>query len=180
MTDAAYKTETLTTEERALLLKIFYRRRRTLFSAYAYIIILALLFSTKGIDRRNRYTNRATKWEDNEDAKYVPRNLMVLINFFLLEIPVVSTGVYFWIKRVRPYKRDAACGMKVLHPYFVKDKKYFPLTNQYFLVLDDASYMHHEVDIEVYNRIHAESSIYLPQGIYSKHIFQKDGRYLLL
>lgn len=170
----------LNEDEKNLLLDVYNTRKRFLILVYIGLISMALLASVKGLDYRSRYTGAIHHWEDNDEAKYLPRFWMWMINFCFLETIVVSTGVYFWMKKVKPFKVDAKSGVKENVPYKIIKREYFPLTGQYYLGFDDPNYLHHEIDEDIYNRCTEGDFMYIYRGAASKFVFRKDGRFSLL
>ncbi|MCW3123459.1 MAG: hypothetical protein JWQ38_2951 [Flavipsychrobacter sp.] len=148
---------------------------------YILLIVMALYYSTRGIDTRSKYTGEVIgKWEENEDSKYVSRTGMWVINLVWLEAIVISTGVYFLVKRILPYKKDANSGIKEKVPYEIIRKEYFPLTDQYYFALDDPNYLHHEVDAVFFSSCNEGDSIFVYRAIRSKFVFEANGRFSIL
>ena len=69
-------------------------------------------------------------------------NLFIFVPAFLL-----------FRKRVWAYRKDLVRGEKVVLYERVAYKLHFPLTGQYFIALEDADYLHHEVDGDTHMRI---------------------------
>jgi hypothetical protein len=180
MKSISYEQAPLTADEKDMLLTVYDQRRRLIFVVYT--IFFALIFALSGrIDIRARYSNGVVRWEENnEDAKYVSRFWMKMINFAFLETIVMSTGVYFWMKRVRPLKKDADMGVKEGVPYEIVKKEYFAVSGQYFFDIDDPAYLHHEVDEDTYNKLNEGDYFYIFRGVHSKFVFEENGRYTIL
>ena len=92
----------LTADEKDFLLTVYDTRWRRYLWVYIFLFVLALVYAMR-IDTRGRYSGEISRWEDNNpDAKYVSRFGMQMINFIFLEGMFMSTGIFFWVKRVRP------------------------------------------------------------------------------
>lgn len=170
----------LTNDEKDMLLTVYDQRRRLLFVVYIILFAIALALSRTGIDTRGRYSNTINYWEENEDAKYVSRFGMWMINIAFLETIIMSTGIYFWMKRVGPLKKDADMNVKEKVPYEIVKKEYFSITGQYFFDTDDPAYLHHEVDEDTYNKLNEGDCFYIYRGVHSKFVFEDNGRYTIM
>jgi len=178
MQPGPYKEVPLTDDDRDLLLMVFRKRRKLLLSAFAILMFMAALCSRK-IDHSSQYTGNIIRW-DGKDAYNLSRLGMKLINLCFLEILLIIPCVYFWVKRVYPLKRDADSGVKEMVPYMILRKEYFPLTNQYYVALDDPKYLHHEMDEESYRQCFEGGFIYVYRGITSGFVFEESGKYFVL
>lgn len=170
----------LTTDEKDLLLTVFSKRRTFLFFVYILLVVIALMYSTHGVDIRSPYTGKVVRWEEQDDAKAVPRFWMWIINLTWLEGIVISTGIYFYMKRVHPFRYDANSGVREKVPYTIVRKEFFPLTNQYYVALDDPNYLHHQITEDEYYNCTEGGTIYIYRAVKSKFVFEEDGRYSIL
>src|ERR1019366_5899329 len=127
-----------------------------------------------------RYSNTIHHWEENENARFVSRSWMWLINFAFLETIIISTGIYFWRKKVSPLKKDADMGVKEKIPYRIVAKQYFAVSGQYFFDIDDQVYLRHEVDEDTYYKLNEGDNVYIYRGVHSKFVFEESGRYTIL
>ena len=180
MQDAKYERIILTSDEKEFLLTVYDQRRRFIFAVYVILFAIAFAVSRFGIDIRGRYSNTVTYWEEGDDARVISRFGMWMINLVFLETIVMSTGVYYWMKRVRPLKKDADTGLKEKIPFGIVKKEYFPVSGQYFFDLDDAVYLHHEVDEDTYATLNEGDTVYIYRGIHSKFVFEENGKYTIL
>lgn len=178
--DGTYEKVPLSDEERDLLLYIYRKRRKYLLVVYVFFAALVLFYSPPGSGVRSRYSKRAYSYDDSQDAKYVSYGWMWLINLAFVGGSVMGTGVYFYMKRVRPFKKDADSGVKEKVPYTVLRREYFEFTGQYYVALDDPNYLHHEIDQEMYYNISEGDSIYLYRATRSKFVFERNGRFTIL
>jgi len=170
----------LTAEEKDFLLAVYDTRWRRYFLVYIFLFVLALMYGLR-IDRRSQYTGETIHWEDNNpDAKYLSRFGMQMINLVFLEGMFMSTGIYFWMKRVSPLKKDADLGMKEKVPYIIVEKQYYNVSGQYFFAIDDPKLLRTEVDEDTYNKMKEGDTCYIYRGIYSKFVFEENGRYTLM
>ena len=160
---------------------VYRKRRKFLFTVYAVLIFMAFYYSFRGIDTYDRYSGKLVqKWEEQDDAKYISRMGIWLIHFSFLELIVIGTGGVFWFKRVYPLKYDADSGVKEKVPYMIMRKEYFPLTNQFYVALDDPNYLHHEIDEDTYHSCVEVGFIYVYRGTKSKFVFEDNGRFTIL
>lgn len=180
MQPGPYEKVPLTDDEKDMLLMVYHKRRKFLFTVYAVLISLAFFYSYRGIDTRSRYSGKVTRWEEKDDAKYISRFGMWMINLSFLELIVIGTGTVFWFKRVYPLKHDADSGLKEKVPYMIMRKEYFPLTNQFYVALDDPDYLHHEIDEDTYYSCAEGGFIYVYRGAKSKFVFEDNGRFTIL
>lgn len=170
----------LTADEKDFLLTVYDTRWRRYLWVYIFLFVLALVYAMR-IDTRGRYSGEISRWEDNNpDAKYVSRFGMQMINFIFLEGMFMSTGIFFWVKRVRPLKKDADLGMKEKIPFTIVQKQYYNVSGQYFFAIDDPKLLRTEVDEETYNKMNEGDTCYIYRGVYSKFIFEENGRYTLM
>jgi len=181
MQPGKYEQVPLSADEKDLLLTVYVQRKRLLLYVYVFLFGLIFFMSGYGIDTRSRYTGRVSRWEENnDDAKYVSRFGMRMINLTFLETIVLSTGIYFWMKRARPLKRDADMGVKEKIPYEIINKEYFAVSGQYFFDTSDPAYLRHEVDEDTYYKLNEGDYFYVYRGVHSKFVFEENGRYTLL
>jgi hypothetical protein len=180
MKPANYDTVPLTDDERDLLLTIYDSRRRFLGLVYLVLIIVAFIYGWQGVDARSHGGGNIRRWEENEDAKFIPRIGAQLIITGFLESMVIGTGLYFFMKRVRPFLLDAKSGLKERLPYPIVRKEHFPLTNQFYVGFDDPNYLHHEIDEATYHNCSVGDTLYVYRGIRSKFVFKENGRFSIL
>lgn len=178
MKQKPYELVPLTADEKDLLLLIFHKRRKLLVYVYAVLMGMAFMCAPKGIDRRGR-DGKVQHWEEREDAKYLSRMGMVLLNFSWLGAIILSSGVYFYYKSVRPFKKDALSGVKEKVPYLIVRREYFPYTNQYYVGLNDPNYLHHEIDEDTYYKVREGEHMYLFRAACSKFVFERNGRFTI-
>lgn len=169
------KTVLMTVDEREHLLLIYKKRLRLFVAVFAFMIAEAVIA-----------TFRYNKKNTDEPYDYevfghvlVGAELFVVVLCFILAM-IIPLGIRLFLKRIYPYKKDADLGRKEVITKTVTDKKYFPNTNQFFLSFDDPNYMHHEVDSAFYLSVEIGSHVALYRGLYSKYVFQKDGRFTLM
>ncbi len=165
-----YEQVPLSADEKDLLLTVYDQRRRLLFVVYVFLFALAFSKSINGI----------FSWERNDDAKFISRFGTQIISIVFVETIFMSTGVYFWMKRVRPLKKDADMGVKEKVPYLIVKKEYYEVSGQYFFDIDDAVYLHHEVDEDTYYKMNEGDYFYVNRGVHSKFVFEESGRYTIM
>ena len=105
---------------------------------------------------------------------------MILLNTAYLEVPIIATFFIFLFRKVLPFRKDIRCGVKEKVPYQIIRKEYFPLTNEYYVALDDPDYMHHKLDEATYSQVNEGDNMYLYRAIYSKYVFEINGRYTIM
>lgn len=54
------------------------------------------------------------------------------------------------------------------------------MTNQYYVAFDDPDYMHHEIDENTFNNVNEGDNMYIYRGVYSKYVFEINGRFTIL
>ncbi len=168
-------------EDRNFLMTIYRKRRRLLLTVYAILIPFIILRSRR-IDHRGD-NGKIDTWEELErkgDAKYVSGFGMWMINVAFLGGMVVIPGIYLLLKRVLPLKRDADSGVKEKIAYTITRKQYFPLTEQYFVWIDDPENLDREVGEDMYYNCSPGDTIYIYRAIQSKFVFERNGRYDLI
>ncbi len=72
---------------------------------------------------------------------------------------------------VLPYKLDAEKGIKLIVPFTVDHKEYYPITGQFFIKFEGNSQHHFEVDADTYNSCAEGGTINREMALHSKHIF---------
>lgn len=164
----------LTDDEKDMLLTIFNKRRRFLMAAYSGMIAVAFAVSFLSINARNLGAEWAEKHSPGvEGIKWMG-------NLIFLEFVVVGSGVYFYVKRVLPFKRDAESGIKEIVPHEIMQREYFPLSGQYFFRFDEPGHLHHEVDEETYFNYVEGQTFNVFRGIKSGFVLNGDGKYAIL
>lgn len=120
------------TDDDLLVLNVIYQSRiRTFLFVFVTLFLLALVSVGQFI--------------------FYPENaILVCSSVFGLLIFVIIPGIIVFRKRVLVYRQDIRAGFKLKIYEQVIDKQYFPTTDQYFLSLNNADYLHHEVEAEVY------------------------------
>ena len=165
----------LTADEQYFLLSIFKKRRRFLGMVYIllFAVAVALALSYYGMDTlRNFYVPR-------DDTKY-PSTLWLRVgDLAAVTAILLASGIYFYIKRVLAYKRDAKSGVKERLAYTITRKEYFPLTNQYFVSFEDPDYPHHETDQETWYNCHEGGYFFIYRGKRSKFVFRDTGKFTI-
>ena len=181
MQPAPYKQEPLTDDDRSLLLAVYNARRRIILPASIFLMLLALYAGQKSIDRYDKYSGKVySRWEEDEDAKYVGRKAMYIIKFSFLAVPLASCFLFIWYKKLRPITQDINAGVKDVIPYQIIRKEYFPLTGRFYVALDDPNYLHHEIDEETYYNCTEGGFIYVYRAPKSKFIFEESGHFVIL
>lgn len=161
-------------EEELQLLRDIYKTRRHLFAGAFFFLILAGIVYGQRIDRGNyRYG------QDKSDIT-LTRSEMKIAGILWLEIPVCTFGAFVFFKRIRPFQKDIADGRKYRIYHAVTFKQYFPLTNQYFISLNDADYMHHEVDKVVYEQVNEGDAFPVYFTRYAHYAFNKNGSFTIM
>lgn len=162
----------LTGDDKDFLLLIFKKRRLFLVMVYMALIAAAIFMglSFYGMDTlRNLYVPK-------ENTKYPSTlGLRVASVVFVLLILLVS-GIYFYIRRVLTYKKDAVSGLKERLAYTIVRKEYFPMTNQYYVMFDDPAYPHHETDEETWYNCYEGGYFFIYRAVRSKFVFNDTGK----
>ena len=170
-------------DETALLQTIYNKRFTFIISVYIALIVMAGRLVSPGL-----FTNVVGQQDPVEYQRIhtTDKDLgispfqMVLLATLYIEGPIVITFFVFFFTKVYTFRKDIKSGLKEKVPYVIQRKEYFPLTSQYFVALDDADYMHHEIDVDTYNQVSEGDYIYLYRTIYSKYVFENNGRFTIL
>jgi hypothetical protein len=167
MENQTLSTIALSEDEKQHLMTIYGARMRNYLFAYFFMLMTPLFMF------RNIFFWMDSPYRiDRED--FVEGALALLVT----EMPIILSWVYFYYRRMRPYKKDAQSGVKEAVSYTVIDKIYTPYTGQCFLTLSDPKYLHHEVDMETYSLIEIGDNVQLYRGIHSKYVFNRDGKFV--
>ncbi len=169
----SYQQVPLNDDEKNLLLTIYRARLRMASVFYLVMLGIIMFYSITKVG-----SNR-TNWNEKEDARLVSKVQMMLIGMAFLGIPTTCAGLYYFSKKVIPYRTDARNGLKNKVPYEIKRKEYFPLTDQYYFGLDDPLYLHHEVDAVLFQSCNEGDCIYLYRAPVSGYTFEMNGRFTI-
>jgi hypothetical protein len=94
---------------------------------------------------------------------------MIVIGLSFLFSITISLEMYY--TSVLAFKRDAESGKKCRQAYVVTRKEYFPITDQYFVRLNNKADRHYEVSKEAYDNCKEGEVIFMDQTIRTKYIF---------
>ena len=75
---------------------------------------------------------------------------------------------------VLPYKKDAEEGIKLIVPFTVDRKEYYPVTGQFFIKFEGNNQKHFEVDADTYNSCEEGGIMNREMAPNSKHIFMEN------
>lgn len=161
--------------EKEHLQHIYKARCKLFFPVFAILLAYAIYCSFGGYyrDIDDKYDYQVFGHELNNTE------LFIIMLIFLPGLISVC-GIVIYLKKIHTYKKDVLLGMKEEVSYAIVRKQYFPRTNQYFLSFDDPKYMHYEVDALVYNAYNIGDTFPIYRGVYSKQVFEKNGRYTLM
>ncbi len=172
-----YEREPITEDDREMLLSIYETRRRFLFCVYIILFAIGVACSRRGVNTvgaRSSRMHQLTQEEEHDNF------LIWMFDLVFIETILMSTGVVLLFKRVLPYRKDLRQGMKEKVPYIITNKKYFPITDQYYIGLDDPKYMNREVDADTYAQCSEGGEFYIYRAVNSKYIFEESGRFTIL
>ncbi len=93
---------------------------------------------------------------------------------------IIAPGLLVFFLRIWPYRRDLQAGFKFVVYEQVIDKKYFPITGQYFLSLEDVNYMHHEVEESVWLSVNIGDRYPVYFAAHSHYAFNLRGRITMM
>ena len=184
MLPGPYKQVALAPDEMNLLKIIYNKRFFFITAAYIAILSLSSRYSPFGGLLYNSLNNT-----DPEQYQYMhttKKDLgispfqMILFSALYIEGPIIASFFIFFFTRVYPFRRDIKSGVKEVVPYTIVRKEFFPLTDQYYVALDDPDYMHHEIDEATYNKVNEGDYMYLNRAIHSKYVFEINGRFTIL
>lgn len=161
-------------EEECSLLKTICQTRLRLFRSVFVILFIA------GIVYGIRIDSRHSSFGHDRSDRLVSRTQMKCIGVLWLELIIVGSGAYIFLKRIHPLKKDIRDGNKYCILHTVVNKQYFPLTNQYFVSLDDADYMHHEVTGDMFDKVTIGDAFPVYFSRYARYAFNKNGSFTLM
>jgi hypothetical protein len=166
----------LTHEEHIQLRTIF--RTRLKFLLVVWVGLYVIAFCTSG----NLASFAGYQYLLDEDWSKVDwSRLKDEIEGFALFIGFISSiGVVLFLSRVLPYRRDYRRGHKEAVTFTITAKLHFPITKQYFISLNDAAHLHHEVDETVYHNCCEGGFVILYRAPRSRHVFEHNGRFTLI
>jgi|GEM_PF-1338860 len=170
----------LSDEEVQHLRDVYTTRLRVFCAGYAFLVSAALLQPLGGFGELSdeELHERLKKGIDYEMFGHS----LTRLDFFYLIVTlfgglILCSGIYIYLKKLRPFIKDIKSGMKEAVPFTVIDKKHFPLTSEYFFSFDDPRFLHYEVDESTYYSLSVGNVVYIYRGIHSKHVFEMDGRF---
>ena len=165
------KTEPLSADEAAWLMKIYTLRKDNLFYAgflrcmvFCTIIItvvtnfiVAAGFVFGALEGRSFFTTSAAA------------NLFFCICLSFVVAVILCSVVYQYL--ILPYKSDALSGVKLKVPFTIASNEFYVITSQYFFRFENNYDKMYEVDKETYDSCEGGDATYMYQGINSGHIF---------
>jgi len=167
-------------EERIWLLTIFNSRLR--FAVIVFGILIIWWANTSGLlnigfSRLGYLTNAMGIVNDTPVVDLDPEHIF---SFFFLAIPITAFAANIFFRRILAFRRDAKDGYKYATYLTVVNKLYFPLTDQYFLSLDNPDYLNHEVESDTYNSVVEGDQYPVYFGRYSRAAFTLRGNYQII
>ena len=174
-----YAQVPLSDDDKDMLKVIYVTRLKYAFITFLFMYAIVAYFSLTRLDYRGRYSDRITHWEENADSKFVSRNLMSIIGFSFLGIPITGLAVFYFRRKVFPFKKDIQNGMKDKVPYTIMRKEFFEYTSQYYFGFDDPNYLHHQVDAALFFGCQEGDVLYLYRAPLSGYTFEMNGRFTL-
>lgn len=169
----------LSEPEKEQLTTIYDQRLRLFVIINVIFVVLALIYSSENIHNIDDY-GHPIPWKKNDDHFNLSATQMYFTSLSFLGYIIVGTGLIIFFKRINPFKQDLKCGEKEIVPYLITRKEYFPITNQYFVALDDPDYLHHEIDEDTYNQCTEGGYLFLSRAIHSGYVFEINGRFSLM
>lgn len=181
MLPGPYEHVPLTGDDKSLLLTIYDSRRRFLFCVYVILIAIAFACSNRGTSYAG-FAATAPYFEKGPNGNMIAteRFHTLVIDLIVVQGLLVASGLFFLFRNVLPFRKDVQCGVKEKIPFTVVRKEYFPFADKYYVWFDDQKYETHEVDAEAFNKVNEGDNLYLYRAIYSKYIFEMNGRFTLL
>ncbi len=168
-----FETVPLTDAEKEVLYNIYRTRRKFLYLAYCGIAGFTFISCLRSIMR----TERTYSAKELYTSSGMP---IWIFGVCFIVLIVVGSALFFFYTKVTPFLKDFKCGVKEKVPYCIERKEYFPLTDQYYVALDDPDYMHHEIDEDTYNKVSEGDKMYIFRAVNSNYIFEMNGRFTLL
>jgi len=167
----------LNENEKDFLLLIYKKRRRFLATVYIGLLVVVIFISPVGTDYRRL---EQQKIELKNEVPFGFWFGLLMKNIVFPGSIITISFIFFYLKAVLPYKRDANSGVKEKIAYTITSKEYFPLTNQYYVTFDDPNYLHHETDQDTWDRSYEGGYFYIYRTIKSKFVFEDNERYTLI
>lgn len=156
-------------DDKYVLVTIYGTRLRTLTFVHIYLLIAVIPATLIGTWRY------CSKIRDYSDFYTI-----AIAGFVTLSIAIMFSALTNYKYRIICFKQDAALGMKqVVHSEIIS-KQYFPITDQYFVALNDVNYLHHEVDAETYNLIEEGDSIPIYFAPKSRYAFNLRSSFAIM
>lgn len=181
MKPSQYRQIPLSEDEKDLLLTIYQTRVRLFFTVYIILTAFALAYGFYYVDSRNSKTGKVYEyWEKNDDARFVSRTGMWMINFSFIELMLSVPGIFIVYKSILPFRKDIKSGMKDVVPYTIREKRYFALVDKYYFMLHDPHYPSHETDRDTFGAYEAEEVIDMYRARYSRYVFEVNDKFRLL
>jgi hypothetical protein len=163
----------LSDDEKALLLMIYKSRLRLFVGAFFTLFMMGILYG-------QRIDSRSIKFGERRADVVLSRSQMKWAGILWLEIPILSVAGFVFSRRINCLKKDVADGNKYRIYYQVQFKQYFPMTNQYFISLDDPDYMHHEVDAQLFAQVNEQDAFPVHITRYARYAFNRNGSFTIL
>ena len=166
----------LTDDEKNHLMTIYGARLRHYFWAYFFMFMTPLMMMRHMWDD----FDAPTHYERSEAPIF--RHTLTTFEYkfysvLFAEMPIILSGIYFYYRRVRPFKKDAESGVKEITTHLVTNKIYAEHTGQCYLTLATPGYIYHEVDANLYGSIAIGDQLQLYRAVRSKYIFGRNGKF---
>jgi hypothetical protein len=175
------QTEPLTNNERDGLQEIVNIRRKLLLKAYSVLILIAAISAFKGFKRMIRGHNNDEKlYAYNIGSYHTTPLAMLLLGEFFLESIVITSGIIIYWQTIHNFVKDLKTGVKEMVPYEILKKEYFEVNGKCYFKIDNPDHMHHEVDMDTFNRYSEGDTVYLYRTVYAKFYFDASGSYTIL
>ncbi len=151
-----YPTKPMLVEEIELIKAIFVTRLRFFLLSFLIVFVVEVASFSWLITRiaDAQYHNGGAMW------------FVVIISVLLLFVAFGS-----FMRGVYPYYQDYKTGIKEGIPFVITFKVFFPLTNQYFISLNDPAYLHYEVTEAIYNDCWDGDDVVIYRAPKSKYMF---------
>lgn len=169
--DRGRKLIQMTAEEKAWMQEVYELRKKDFFYAgffrCLYFCVLKICFLTFLVAYfHDRFT---------EHLDWL-RSSWFMAHLLLVAVVIIASWLSLaWITNqylILPYKQDAEEGKKEERRFLITEKKYYPVTGQYFLELDNAPMKHIEVDEDTYNSLNEGDDFVVYRGVNSQYIFE--------
>jgi hypothetical protein len=169
----------LNEDEKSLLIEIYKTRQRFFISSILILLFFAVLTSYRNMDDKTFVRHGTNKY--NSAGDYMLSSIQIFIlGVSLLGSIILLFAASVYKKRIVCFKKDLHDGYKYAIYKTILAREYFPMTDQYFVRLDDPKYTHHEIDAAIYNNVREGDLFPVYFAMHSHYAFNRGGTFTIL